>query len=176
MNIRFRDVIFCALVLAGFLFLGVKPGEAGVNLPWSTTFNCTDWSQGGSLNCDGMAPAPYEGTEVGFSSLCASPARADATDRFLADVTREIAELTPGPWLHLGGDESLSTSTEDYLDLVRRIAAAGAATGKTVIGWHEMGASTELPPGTIGQYWSFPVAKHRSVSTWRARMGKRCSI
>jgi hypothetical protein len=42
-------------VLAGFLFLGVKPGEAGVNLPWSTTFNCTDWSQGGSLNCDGMA-------------------------------------------------------------------------------------------------------------------------
>ena len=107
------------------------------------------------LNCDGVAPAPYEGTEVGFSSLCASPERAEATDRFLADVTREVAELTPGPWLHLGGDESLSTSTEDYLDLVRRIGAAGAATGKTVIGWHEMGASRELPPGTIGQYWSF---------------------
>ena len=32
---------------------------------------------------------------------------------------------------------------------------AGAATGKTIIGWHEMGASRELPPGTIGQYWSF---------------------
>ncbi|WP_136708563.1 family 20 glycosylhydrolase [Agromyces sp. H66] len=107
------------------------------------------------LTCDGVAPAPYEGVEVGFSSLCASPERAEATDRFLADVTREVAELTPGPWLHLGGDESLATSAEDYLDLVRRIAAAGAATGKTVIGWHEMGASTELPPGTVGQYWSF---------------------
>lgn len=107
------------------------------------------------LNCDGVAPAPYEGTSVGFSSLCASPARAEATDRFLADVTREVAELTPGPWLHLGGDESLATSVADYRDLVRRIAAAGAATGKTIIGWHEMGASRELPPGTVGQYWSF---------------------
>ncbi|GAA4377719.1 family 20 glycosylhydrolase [Agromyces bauzanensis] len=107
------------------------------------------------LNCDGVARAPYEGTEVAFSSLCASPERAQATDRFLADVTREVADLTPGPWLHLGGDESLATSPADYRDLARRIAAAGAATGKTVIGWHELGASPELPPGTVGQYWSF---------------------
>ena len=107
------------------------------------------------LNCDGVAPAPYEGIEVGFSSLCASPERAEATDRFLADVTREVAEITPGPWLHLGGDESHATSEADYLDLLRRMTQAAAATGKTVIGWHEMGASRELPPGTVGQYWSF---------------------
>lgn len=107
------------------------------------------------LNCDGVAPAPYEGIEVGFSSLCAAPERRQATDRFLADVTREVAELTPGPWIHLGGDESLATSEADYLDLVDRIAAAGAATGKTVIGWHEMGASSTLPAGTVGQYWDY---------------------
>ncbi|GAA1506320.1 hexosaminidase [Agromyces terreus] len=111
------------------------------------------------LNCDGVAPRPYEGVEVGFSSLCASPDRAEATDRFLADVTRELAEMTPGPWLHVGGDESLSTSEADYLDLVRRITAAGAATGKTLIGWHEMGASRELPAGTVGQYWDFVVPR-----------------
>lgn len=107
------------------------------------------------LTCDGVAPPPYEGIEVGFSSLCASPERAEATDRFLADVTREVAELTPGPWLHLGGDESLATSEADYLDLVGRMTRAAAATGKTVIGWHELGASRELPPGTVGQYWDF---------------------
>ena len=107
------------------------------------------------LNCDGVAPPAYEGTAVGFSSLCATPARAEATGRFLADVTREVAELTPGRWLHLGGDESLATSVADYRDLVQRITAAGAATGKTLIGWHEMGASRELPPATVGQYWSF---------------------
>ena len=107
------------------------------------------------LNADGVAPAPYEGIEVGFSSLSAAPERAEATDRFLADVTREVAELSPGPWLHIGGDESLATSKEDYLDLVRRITAAAAATGKTVVGWHELGASTELPAGTVGQYWNY---------------------
>ncbi|WP_350349256.1 family 20 glycosylhydrolase [Agromyces sp. G08B096] len=115
------------------------------------------------LNCDGVAPAPYQGIEVGFSSLCASPERAEATDRFLADVTREVAELTPGPWLHLGGDESLATTPEDYRDLLARITAAGASTGKTVIGWHEMGASRELPRGTIGQYWSFVEAEDEAV-------------
>ncbi|WP_082571393.1 family 20 glycosylhydrolase [Agromyces sp. Root1464] len=107
------------------------------------------------LNCSGVATKPYEGIEVGFSSLCASPERAEATDRFLADVLGEVAAMTPGPWLHVGGDESLATSEADYLDLVRRITAAGAATGKTVIGWHEMGASRELPEGTVGQYWDF---------------------
>ncbi|MGI9822539.1 family 20 glycosylhydrolase [Agromyces sp. Marseille-Q5079] len=107
------------------------------------------------LNCDGVAPKAYEGVEVGFSSLCASPDRAEATDRFLADVLGELAEMTPGPWLHVGGDESLATSEADYLDLVRRITAAGAATGKTLIGWHEMGASRDLPAGTVGQYWDF---------------------
>ena len=69
------------------------------------------------LNCDGVAPPPYEGVEVGFSSLCASPERARATDRFLADVFGEVAAMTPGPWIHVGGDEPLSTSPDDYLDL-----------------------------------------------------------
>ncbi|PWC04975.1 beta-N-acetylhexosaminidase [Agromyces badenianii] len=115
------------------------------------------------LNCDGVAPKPYEGTEVGFSSLCASAERAEATDRFLADVMNELAAMTPGPWLHVGGDESLATSEADYLDLVRRITAAGAATGKTVIGWHEMGASRELPAGTVGQYWDFVTPRERAA-------------
>lgn len=107
------------------------------------------------LNHDGVARMPYEGIEVGFSSLSAAPERAEATDRFLTDVLGEVARLTPGPWLHIGGDESLSTSELDYLDLVHRITTAAAATGKTVIGWHEIGASRVLPAGTIAQYWSF---------------------
>ncbi|MFD6053745.1 family 20 glycosylhydrolase [Agromyces sp. NPDC060279] len=116
------------------------------------------------LNCDGVAPPPYEGLEVGFSSLCAAPERAEATDRFLADVTRELAELTPGPWIHLGGDESLATSEADYLELVRRMTTAGAATGKTIIGWHELGASRELPAGTIGQYWDYVTPREETGS------------
>ncbi|MCR2812362.1 beta-N-acetylhexosaminidase [Microbacterium sp. zg.Y1084] len=107
------------------------------------------------LNADGVAREPYHGVEVGFSSLSAAPERAEATDRFLRDVLGEVAALTPGPWLHIGGDESWSTPAEDYRDLVRRITATAAATGKRVIGWHEIGASEDLPAGTVAQYWSY---------------------
>ncbi|MCR2826244.1 family 20 glycosylhydrolase, partial [Microbacterium sp. zg.Y909] len=107
------------------------------------------------LNADGVAREAYHGIEVGFSSLSASPERAEATDRFLRDVLGEVAALTPGPWLHVGGDESWSTSPEDYRDLVRRITSAAAGTGKRVIGWHEIGSCDDLPAGTIAQYWSY---------------------
>lgn len=120
------------------------------------------------LNCDGVAPPPYEGVEVGFSSLCGSPERAEATDRFLAEVFGEVAAMTPGPWIHVGGDEPLSTTPDDYLDLVRRITAAAAATGKAVIGWHEMGASRELPSGTVGQYWDFVVPRDDTAELTRS--------
>jgi hexosaminidase len=104
------------------------------------------------LNCDGIAPQPYEGIEVGFSSLCIGK---EETYAFLEDVIGEVAALTPGPFLHLGGDESLATSDEDFLTFIARATAIGARSGKTIIGWHEMGRSAELPAGTIGQYWSF---------------------
>lgn len=94
----------------------------------------------------------YEGVEVGFSSLAI---RRESTYRFVDDVVREVAELTLGPYLHLGGDESLSTTDDDFLYFIQRATAIAARHGKTLIGWHEMGRSRALPAGTIGQYWSF---------------------
>ena len=104
------------------------------------------------LNPDGNAAAPYTGIEVGFSSL---DANSEVTYDFLEDVLREVAELTPGPYLHIGGDESRATSDEDFETFVARASRIAADNGKTVIGWHEMGQSTELPRGTIGQYWNY---------------------
>lgn len=101
----------------------------------------------------GDAPvSPYEGIEVGFSSVAI---RNERTYEFIDDVVRELAEITPGRYLHLGGDESFATSDDDYLYFVARATAIAAAYGKTLIGWHEMGRSSELPPGMIGQFWSF---------------------
>ncbi len=104
------------------------------------------------LTCDGVAPELYEGIEVGFSSLCIDSER---TYEFVADVLGQVATLTPGPWIHIGGDEALSTSDADYLRFIDRVSGIAAETGKTVIGWHEMGRSTALPTGTVGEYWSF---------------------
>ncbi|NYD66777.1 family 20 glycosylhydrolase [Agromyces atrinae] len=124
------------------------------------------------LTPDGIAPEPYEGIEVGFSSLDA--ARPE-TYAFLEDVIGEVAALTPGPYLHLGGDESLSTPADEYATLIARATSIGAATGKTIIGWHEMGASDALPRGTVGQYWSFTKPQDDSAERTRtfARNGGR---
>ncbi|MBX3091369.1 MAG: beta-N-acetylhexosaminidase [Cryobacterium sp.] len=104
------------------------------------------------LTCDGQAPGLYEGIEVGFSSLCIDSER---TYEFVADVLGQVAALTPGPWIHIGGDEALATPADDYIRFIDRASGIAAATGKTVIGWHEMGRSAGLPAGTIGEYWSF---------------------
>ena len=101
----------------------------------------------------GDAPTePYEGIEVGFSSFAI---RKEASYAFIDDVVRQLSAITPGPYLHLGGDESLATTDDDFLYFVRRATGIAAAYGKTLIGWHEMGRSRDLPIGTVGQYWNF---------------------
>ncbi|AZS44720.1 Beta-N-acetylhexosaminidase [Microbacterium oleivorans] len=99
-----------------------------------------------------VAGEPYTGTAVGFSSLRVHD---EATYDFVRDVFGELAELTPGPWLHFGGDESLGTAPEDFAYFVARASAVIADLGKTPMAWHEAGAVASLAPGTVGQYWGF---------------------
>ncbi|QNO38764.1 beta-N-acetylhexosaminidase [Protaetiibacter sp. SSC-01] len=104
------------------------------------------------LNPDGTVAKPYTGIEVGFSTL---DTRSEVTYAFVENVLTELAELTPGPYLHIGGDESHATSADDYEYFVTRAARIAAGTGKTVIGWHQIGQSSALPAGSIGQYWGY---------------------
>jgi hexosaminidase len=102
------------------------------------------------LNCDGQAPPLYTGTDVGFSSLCVDK---EITYQFLDDVVRELAELTPGSYLHLGGDEAHETSEEDYLSFLARLQPIVERHGKQMIGWEEI-VQAPLRPGTLAQHWS----------------------
>ena len=63
--------------------------------------------------------------------------------------------MTPGPYLHLGGDESLGTDPDDFAEFMARATAIVADLGKTPVTWHEAGAAAGLHPDTIGQYWGF---------------------
>ncbi|MFJ5833761.1 beta-N-acetylhexosaminidase [Streptomyces sp. NPDC093089] len=101
------------------------------------------------LNCDGVAPPLYTGTKVGFSSLCAPK---PVTYDFVDDVIREIAALTPGRYVHIGGDEARSTSHDDYVAFMDRVQPVVAKYGKTVIGWHQLTGATPAP-GALVQYW-----------------------
>jgi hypothetical protein len=43
-------------IIIGCSFLAYPNiGVAGVDLPWSSTYNCADWDQGSTLNCDGIS-------------------------------------------------------------------------------------------------------------------------
>src|SRR6266511_3933730 len=65
------------------------------------------------LNRDGRAALPYTGIEVGFSSLCVDR---ELTYTFVDNVIGELAALTPGPYLHVGGDEADKTSLDQKYD------------------------------------------------------------
>ncbi|UQU65206.1 beta-N-acetylhexosaminidase [Couchioplanes caeruleus] len=101
------------------------------------------------LTCDGVAPPPRTDTEVGYSSLCIG---SETTYRFVEDVIRELAAMTPGPYLHIGGDEAHATPEADYVAFQQRVLPLVAKYGKTAYGWNEI---TKAPASNtaVAQFW-----------------------
>ena len=107
------------------------------------------------LNCDGVAPPLYTGIEVGFSTFCVDK---DVTYKFIDDVVREIAAMTPGPYFHIGGDEVKKLTDDQYRRFIDRVQGIVKSHGKEAVGWDEI-APAPLLPTTIVQHWrpdSFP--------------------
>ena len=102
------------------------------------------------LNCDDRAPEPFAGTRVGFSALCLDK---PVSYEFLEDVFGELAAMTPGQFLHVGGDEARTIADEEYAAFAVRIQKIVAATGKSAVGWQEL-ATGALEPGSVVQYWN----------------------
>jgi hexosaminidase len=101
------------------------------------------------LNCDGKAPPLYTGIRVGFSALCVDK---DITYKFIDDVVREIAAMTPGPYFHVGGDEVEKLNATQYAQFMERAQAIVQKHGKAAIGWDEI-AHAKVLPSTLIQYW-----------------------
>jgi hexosaminidase len=112
------------------------------------------------LTCDGVAPRPRTDMRVGYSTLCV---REEITYRFVEDVIRELAEMTPGPYLHIGGDETFATPHGGYLAFQRRVLPLVEKYGKIPYGWHEIGQSPAAT-GAVLQFWGRE-RNHPSVST-----------
>ncbi len=136
---QFRD-------LAGYAadrFVTIVPE---IDMPGHTNAALASYAE---LNCDGQAPPLYTGTEVGFSALCVDR---EVTYRFLDDVVREIAELTSGPYFHIGGDEVKTLTADRYSRFVDRVQSIVEAHGKQMIGWDEI-AAAPLHPSAVIQHW-----------------------
>ena len=103
----------------------------------------------GELTPSGETVPAYTGTDVGFSRL---HHELPATLDFVRDVVTDVAAMTRGPYLHIGGDEALTMTRPDYSRTVAMIAEQVRVAGKTVVGWQEI-TQTPLAPGTIVQFW-----------------------
>jgi hexosaminidase len=102
------------------------------------------------LTCDGVAPPVRTDTAVGYSSLCIGK---EDTYRFAEDVIRELAALTPGRYLHIGGDEAHATSDEDYRTFTERVLPLVGKYGKVAAGWNEITQAPVASATAIAQYW-----------------------
>ncbi|GLC24440.1 beta-N-acetylhexosaminidase [Roseisolibacter agri] len=122
-----------------------------------------------ALNCDGVAPPPYTGTRVGFSTLCASK---DTVYAFVNDVVKELAALTPGPWLHIGGDEVEKLTHPDYLRFIERVEGIVRSHGKRAVGWGEI-APAKLDTATVVQHWRSDAKGVRDSTFLHAARGGR---
>ncbi|MGF6833089.1 hexosaminidase [Paenarthrobacter sp. TE4293] len=101
------------------------------------------------LNPDSQVKPMSTTAEVGWSTLTAD---LPATYEFVREVLNQLAAITDGPYLHIGGDEAHVTGHDDYVAMVQQFVQIGAETGKAVVGWNEF-AAVDLPEGAVIQYW-----------------------
>jgi len=104
------------------------------------------------LNCNKKDPSPkaYTGMAVGFSTLCT---RNPEVYTFLDDVIKELATMTPGEYIHIGGDESHVTEKDDYIYFLNKVQKIVSKYGKKVLGWDDISAA-KLEPDAIVQHWA----------------------
>ena len=103
----------------------------------------------GELNPDGVPLDLYTGEGVISTGLWLD---GPSTRNFVEDVWTEIATITPGPYLHVGGDEAIDSDPEDYAAFLQWLHGVVQAQEKTLIGWDEVG-TVPLEAAFIAQYW-----------------------
>ncbi|MGL5150877.1 MAG: family 20 glycosylhydrolase [Clostridium sp.] len=103
------------------------------------------------LNPDGKKQPLYTGMEVGFSTLMC---RDEKTYELIEDVIKEVSEISPSKYFHIGGDEAHRTSKEDYNYFMSRVSKLVESYGKTPIGWDPSDRTQDTSNNFIAQLWS----------------------
>ncbi len=106
----------------------------------------------GELNESGEPAEPFTGTGVGFSALWLD---GEITLPFVEDVLGEVAAMTPGPYLHIGGDEAFEVEESQYATFIAQVQEIVTGADKTLVGWEEIGRA-DLGTPVLAQAWYDP--------------------
>ncbi|WP_022900834.1 family 20 glycosylhydrolase [Humibacter albus] len=100
---------------------------------------------------DAGGTTPANGTgDVGYSTL---DANSDVTWTFMTHVLTQLAAMTPGDYIDVGGDESAVTPAADYKTFITKSVQIVHDLGKQAIGWNEA-AVGGVGTGDGIQYWT----------------------
>ncbi|QGH68632.1 family 20 glycosylhydrolase [Pseudactinotalea sp. HY158] len=127
------------------------PGHTNAALHAIPELNTAGSSHEGTA-AEPTAPANGSG-DVGYSYLDPD---SELSFTFIEHVLGQIAALTPGEYLHIGGDESHAMTSrygiDGFNEFVARTIQIVHDLDKKPIGWSEIAAGT-LNPGDGVQYW-----------------------
>ncbi|WP_155119342.1 family 20 glycosylhydrolase [Halomicrobium katesii] len=104
------------------------------------------------LNCDDTKREEDTGINVGDTTLCMDDEHKETSLQFASEVISAVAEMTDGPYFHVGGDEADVLSDAKYEEFMDAVLPMIEDAGKTPIGWHQI-ASTEPVTSALLQYW-----------------------
>ena len=85
-----------------------------------------------------------------------------ATFALVQDVLTGVAEIFPGPYIHIGGDEPYGMPHDLYASYVQQVRRLVRSMGKHPLGWQES-ARAGLGPDDMIQYWFSGIALAASV-------------
>jgi len=78
----------------------------------------------------------------------------EKTMAFVEDVLTEIAALTPGSYLHIGGDETFGMPEEKFVEFINKARPMVHKLGKKMVGWQETSRAA-VGKGDVLQHWIY---------------------
>ena len=128
-----------------------------------------------SLGCTGEPVEVKTSGGIFYDLICAGK---EESFRFVCELIEDMAELFPGPYFHIGGDEAPKTVWGSCPDCQARMKEKGLRSlrelqgdfenrliefvkslGKTAIVWNDAAYGGNLQPGAVIQLWTKDKAK-----------------
>ncbi|WP_277638433.1 family 20 glycosylhydrolase [Bacteroides graminisolvens] len=74
--------------------------------------------------------------------------------QLVEDVITELAAITPGSYIHIGGDETMGLDEDKYIRFINQTRRSVVNNGKKMVGWQEI-TRTDFTEDDLYQHWIY---------------------